>query len=383
MRVSFRRALATSAIAVSITFLAAGCLPFPPVTGNTYQFATSDCRPTSLFPVPCGSLGDRIRTLAPGDVLRIKPGVYDIDRIRIGNLTGAVDRRITVKADNPNDRPTIKGWLLMWRARYVSFENLRLQAAHATHGALSFHCGVGWTVANSELFGANATGAYWNLGIGGYQPGAPTPDSENDCRDEPRDFTITGNTFHHPYTDGSTSAIYHHIYSYFEGSTGTSGVISRNVFTGFTNGAGIKLGAAYPLAAWNVRVEFNTFHNGVRAIIMEDDVRGITFKGNLTDQIRGGGGMSGPNLSVALGAVAAANPSNVISHTYAANNTNPLQKIWGPVKEGPGVLQDGGDNAYRAGDDPQFNSTDPTVPGSFRPGNPQATAYGRYGSGSF
>ena len=336
-RRSYRRALAGGAILLSIAFLA-GCFPSPPPTGNTYTFSTSDCRAVSNYPAPCGSLAEKIKTLAPGDTLRIKPGTYNIDKMRLDNIEGTADKRITVKADVPSDRPLLRGWLTLWRADYFTLDNLRFEATYTTTpvGGLSYHCGVGWTVSNSEFFGANNTHSYWNLGIGGYQPGAPTADGPNDCANEPRNFAVTGNTFHHPYTDGSTSAVYHHIYAYFEGSAGTSGTISRNVFAGFRNGAGIKLGAANPLCAWNVRVEFNTFYDGVRALVMEDDIRGIVVNGNLTDQIRGGGGTSGPNLPVALGNTVASNPSNVISHTYAANNTNPLQRIWGPVLSAAG-----------------------------------------------
>jgi hypothetical protein len=335
------------------------------------------------YPAPCGSLADRIKALRPGDTLRIKPGTYDIGEMRIGNLAGSSSRKISVKADEASRRPTLKGFLTLWRPKYVELSNLRFQATVPARGGLSYHCGVGWSVTNSEFFGANNTHAYWNLGIGGYQPGPPTPDGANDCANEPRAFTVAGNVFHHPNVEGSTKAIYHHIYAYFEGSSGTSGTISRNIFTGFRNGAGIKLGAANRLCAWNVRIEFNTFYDGVRAIVMEDDVRGIRFKGNLTDRIRGGGGASGPHLSVALGAVAATNPTNVISHTYAANNANPLKRIWGPVKEGPGVLANGGDNPYRSSGNPQFNSTNPSAANSFRPANPTAKQYGRYASGTY
>jgi hypothetical protein len=226
-------------------------------------------------------------------------------------------------------------------------------------------CGVGWTLQNSEFFGAEQTGSVANLLVDGRSQTPAAGDAF--CPDEPRDFSISYNSFHHPYigcTPGtSTDSIYHNIYANFEGDEGTGGTINNNILAGSTCGAGIKLGTgspARPQGAWGVTIQDNTFYNGVRAVVTQNDIRGTTFVGNLTDLIVYPHSIN-PHIPFALGNLAAATPPNTIAHTYAARNLNPNGLVWGPILDNqPGVLTDNGDNPFRSGDNPNFNCVDPT-----------------------
>jgi hypothetical protein len=353
-------------------------------------FAPSDCVSVAAYAAPCGSLGLKLRALAANTVLKLQPGTYDIGKMRVDNIAGTAAQRITIQAADPSRPPLLRGWLSLWGAHYVTLDHMQFEATETTSnnggpaGGLAMTCGYGWTVTNSKFFGANNTGSFWNFGINGTAVSNPAG-----CVDEPRNFLISGNTFTDPYVtpNDPSQSVYNHLYAFFEGTPGTSGVISRNVFVGAHNGAAIKLGTSSANAAQNVRVEFNTFYDSMRAILLEE-VKGTVVCGNLTDKIAGGGGMSGKNLSVALGATdPSATPANVISHTYAADNINthvPML-IWGPVLSAfPNAgLTDGGDNAIRTGDDPQWNSTDPAVAGAFTPANTAAKPYGARGTGAF
>jgi hypothetical protein len=370
--------------AALVAALLVGCTPNDPQI-----WTTADCAPAppSFGDAPCGSLGYKLRSLVAGDTLRIQPGTYEIGKMRIDNMPGTSGSkgRILITADDADNPPILDGWLSLWGADWVVLDNLIFYGTETTSnsggpaGGLSYTCGTNNTVKNSEFYGANETASLWNLGIGGNKSGSGAAN----CPNEPSGLTISNNIFRLPYTDGSTATIYHHIYAFFEGDAGTSATITRNIFHGFKNGAGIKIGTSSDNSGQNVTISFNTFYDGTRAILLEDLVKGTIINGNLIDKIVYAGSIN-PHIPVALGNVTAQTPENIISHTYAANNKNPNHLVFGPILNGmPGVLTDGGDNPYRAINNPNFNSTDPTVPGAFQPGNAAAQPYGVYGTGNF
>jgi hypothetical protein len=354
------------------------------------SFGPGKCAPVSAYRAPCGSLGIALRGLRANTVLKLQPGTYDIGKMRVDNVSGTAAQRVIIKAADTSRPPLLRGWLSLWSAHYVTLDHVQFQATETTSnnggpaGGLSFTCGVGWAVTHSKFFGAKNTGSLWNLGIGGTAVTQPSG-----CVDEPRGFLVGGNTFKDAYVtpNDPSQSVYHHIYAFFEGTPGTSGSITRNLFVGARNGAGIKLGAPTKYAARNVRVTYNTFYNDLRAVVLEE-VKGTVLCGNLTDRIIGGGGLSGKNLSVALGATdPRANPRNTIAHTYAADNTNTHvpKLIWGPVlSDFPNAnLVNLGDNVIRSGGDPQWTSTNPDAAYTFTPTNSAAKPYGARGTGSF
>jgi hypothetical protein len=390
MRTSVRTiVLALGLVGLGLTGLAA-CTP-------AITFATSDCAADAGHPeAPCGSLAAKIESLQPGDTLEIKPGTYDIGYSRLNDIHGTADKPITITASDPSQPPTLTGWLSLWSAQYVTLDHLRLQAtwSASSHGgpagALSYMCGVGWRVQNSEIFGADHTQAVWNLLINGKKAAsAPSASSapSSECPGQPVGFVVSGNVFHNSYVPPTCTGDpkWHHIYANFEGDADTGGTISRNLFVGNRCGAGIKLGTGdqtQPRGARNVRIEYNTFYDGARAILLQNDIRGTTIVRNLTDRIVFPYNIN-RSIPVALGTVTAATPPNTIAHTFAANNLNQNGRVWGPVQSnGIGVLSDLCDNKFRSGDDPQWNSTDYTVANSFTPANATASKYGRFGHGT-
>lgn len=366
-----------------------GCPPAP------FVFGPGDCAPNAVYPQsPCGSLAAKIANLLPDESINLQPGTYDVGFSLIKHVHGTSAQPITVRAADPAQPPTLKGWLSLWDFQYVTFDHMRFQATWSSTehggpaGGIAYMCGVGWKVQNSEFFGADQTLAFWNLLINGKKATtAPNP-PDSECPGEPSGFVVSNNVFHNPRIAGcpTTDAPYHHIYANFEGDAGAGGTISRNLFVGNTCGGGIKLGTgsdSRPKGAWNVHIEYNTFYDGARAVVFQNDIRGTVLNRNLTDKIVYPHSIN-PSISIALGTVAAQTPANTIAHTFAANNLNPNHRVWGPVRnDGIGILTDLCDNVYRATDDPGWNSTDYTVANSFTPSNNNAKPYGRFGTGAF
>src|SRR3954452_735209 len=387
MRMTVRTTLlALGLIGLGLTGLAA-CTP-------AITFGPGDCAADSHFAdSPCGSLGAKVKTLQPGDTLKLEPGTYDIGYLRLADIHGTSGSPITITASDTTQPPLLTGLLGLAGAQYVTLDHLRLDAtwtstAHGgPGGALSFTCGVGWRGQNSEIFGADQTQAVWNLLINGKKADtAPNPPG-SECAGEPAGFVVSGNVFHNSYVPPTCNddPKWHHIYANFEGDDNTGGTISRNLFYGNRCGAGIKLGTGDQTrtkGARNVDIEYNTFYDGARAILLQNDIRGTTIVRNLTDKIVFPHSVN-RSIPVALGTVTAATPPNTIAHTFAANNLNQNGRVWGAVQSNNvGVLSDLCDNKFRPGDDPQWNSTDYTVANSFTPANATAQKYGRFGHGA-
>jgi hypothetical protein len=170
-----------------------------------------------------------IDDLRPGETLKIQAGTYDVEALRLDSR-GTANNRITIMAADPQHRPLLRGMTMMRSTHYVTLMNLRFRAAVSGRPAVSFQCGVGWALLGSDVSGASATGAFSNMNITGTQPGGPSPDTGDECPDEPRDFRIHGNAFFDPYTnpnlEGSTAGYYHNVYCSFEGTSRTSGIIA-------------------------------------------------------------------------------------------------------------------------------------------------------------
>jgi hypothetical protein len=374
-------------VPAAFVLAAAGCLPAVPGPGNgaVKSFSVAQCagRAAPDHGTGCMTpLRNAIEALRPGETLKIQPGTYDIDAMRI-DVKGTETNRVTVMAADPQRRPLLRGMTLMRGANYVTLLNLRFRAAVDHRPAVAFQCGVGWALVGSDASGASATGAFSNLNIDGTQPGGPSRDDGNECPDEPRDFRVHGNAFFDPYTDpnleGTGSGSYHNIYCNFEGTARTSGIIDRNLFVGMANGAGIKLGNSEEnggLGPWNVRVLSNTFVNGRSAIVVYGDVRRNEITGNLVAHMRGG---PADTNGVAVKVNTVPSPSNTIDHTYGFDVTS----IWESEHEDGSTLDAGPDNRVRGNPDFDPNFDDPTGVDGLKPRAPAAQPYGRYGTGKY
>jgi hypothetical protein len=354
---------------------------------DVVTFGPDDCAFDSRWPdSTCGTLAATMLNLEAGDTLQLEPGTYEIGFFDLRNrstapvLDGQSDNPIVITAEDPANPPLLHGWIALWGVRYLTIDHIRFQAgwSASSHGGpgggLAMLCGVGWKLQNSEFFGAADTGSVANLLVDG-RGVTGTPGNDGACPGEPRGFSISYNSFHHPYigcTPGtSTDSIYHNIYANFEGTydegtgVGSGGSIAHNIFEGFKCGAGIKLGTgseSRPTGPWGVTIERNTFYDGVRAVVTQNDIRRTTFKRNLTDKIVYPRSIN-PHIPFALGNLPAfpAPYTNTIAKTYAARNLNEDGLVWGPILDGlPGELTDNGDNLFRPGDDPAFNCVDPT-----------------------
>jgi len=307
--------------------------------------------------------------LRPGDTLTIAPGTYDVGNLGVNTRLADMTGRITITAADPSRPPTLRGRVQLWKPRNVTLSNLRLEATLAGSPALSSVCGTGWEVRNSHIFGASKTGSYSNFTIAG---------NASDCPGEPRDFRVSENVFTDPYTDPTlhdhpdmsvraTAVIYHHIYATFNGTPGTGGVIERNVFVGNRNGAGVKLGNLKgELGPANVRVRFNSFYDGVWAVLLAYDSRNHVIEGNLVDRMRGG-------PKSAYGAAVAVSELTTVSNTVANNYGYNVQKNWADLKTGSTVNE----AANVLGPSPLYTGW------LLQPTRPEAQPYGRWGTGAF
>ncbi|MDZ7733941.1 MAG: right-handed parallel beta-helix repeat-containing protein [Acidimicrobiia bacterium] len=357
-----------------------------PATGDTVEgeLTPDDCD------TDCGAvLRASIEALDAGETLQIAPGTYDIGKVSIDDVGGTAEEPIVVTASDLGERPQLVGHLLLTRPDHLRLDGLDLRADVQGDPALAVRCGVGWEVTRSDFSGASETKAFSNLLVSGTQPGAPNPDGNIACEDEPRDFLIAGNCLSDPYVDPDLDQHpdprqrtqrnwYHNLYLSFEGSGRTSGTVERNIFTGNANGSGVKLGAGRdnPWGPDNVVVANNTFVSGRTGVVLTETVNDNTLVGNLFDDLEG---------EVAAGEGVAVFPHNLdgsgneVSHSLAYD----VGVIVAAPVEGDSVI-DGVDNRVVDGD-PDFVTRDdePTSCRDFDPRDPRADAYGRYGSGEF
>jgi len=348
-------------------------VPASPAGAATKTFSVANCasRVSATHGAGCGeALSHAVRWLNPGDVLKIAPGTYDVGKLGLAPYNDGPNRsRITITAQDASRPPLIRGDVRLHKPYNVTLSRLRFQATVSGASALGILCGTGWRLERSHVFGASKTRAFSNLTIAG---------DRAQCPDEPRGFTVANNVFNQPYTNPNlqdhpdpdirvTAVAYHNVYTTFEGSPATSGVIERNLFIGNRNGSGVKLGSAGDRGPWNVKVRFNTFYDGAYAVLLAYDVRNNALNGNLVVDMRGGPA-SADGAAVAVSELR--DTSNTIAHTYG----HEIKKVWADIKTGS-RLTVGPDNAIRPS--PRFWGY------LLHPTYDPAKPYGRYGDGSF
>jgi len=354
-----------TAAALSALGVSSFVVPGAPLT------ARAEAAGTTRTVGPGVNLKAALIALKPGDTLALLPGVYRTGMVSPPPATLAIgaDRkmhrgtpsaRITVRAADPSKRPLILGELKLWGATYWTLDGLRVQAVDRTRDALYMGGGTGWTVKNSEFFGASVTNAYSNVTISSdsYGTGAP------------RGFMFTGNCVHDAgrSTGRARYGTDHNIYVSYAGDRGSGGVISRNVIFNHANGVGIKLGnGGIPRAPgpWNVQVAYNTIAQGGRQVFLHADVRGNTISRNILADSTQPFGVVKTTVSVYLNQVIGG--GNGFANNYATGST-----MFSFGKS----ARIGVDNVVRPS--PHFSGSGC---GGFRPTTPAAVGYGRYGSG--
>jgi hypothetical protein len=303
--------------------------------------------------------------LKPGDTLGLYGGNYTTNYLRMyaeGHLSttiakGTATKPITLTSVDPALPATLLGGLQLSFADYWHISNLNFTATVKGTSALYMDGGVGWSVTGSEFTGARATGSYANVAIAGSKGG-------------PSKFTFSGNCV---YAGGMAhKGADQNIYVAFPGSAATSGTISRNIIYAAPYGQAIKLGnggTAGALGPWNVVVSNNTMVSNGRQVLLFGNVRNNKIVGNLfvTATTRF---VSNPQTTqVYVSAVARS--GNLIRGNYGYSAS---MFSFDPSKV---AVYSANINSNAASADPRFNAT--TTCGVFKPANPAAAKFGRYG----
>jgi hypothetical protein len=241
-------------------------------------------RPAAVGPrVITAHAGDNLKALLqslyPGDTLRLAPGaIFNTGYLSLyggavgGIRLGSSAAPITVTSADPSNPARIVGGLMLTRANYWRLSGLQFVATATGKSALYMSGGVGWSVTNSEFWGADRTGSYANVAIGGTATyGSPSR------------FVFAGNCLHNA-GQTSRSNTDQNLYVSFAGSSGTSGGIARNIIWGSPNGSAIKLGnggSTGELGPWNVAITNNTLISNGRQLMITGNVRNNLIRSNL------------------------------------------------------------------------------------------------------
>ena len=309
----------------------------------------SDANP-GTFAAPKRSVAQGLATLSPGDTLYLRGGTYVENITATAIRSGTPSAPISVR-NFPGERPVIKGLLWLKEASWWTLDGINVTwnpANPSKRHMVKFTNGVGWTLKNSELWGARS---YAALLVAGTEAGLPA------------NWRVTGNCIHDTYASNGTNQD-HLIYTNTGTNPGT-GVIERNLLFNARNGEGVKLGGPAPTlgGAANVTVRNNTIHNVAQGVLVGWQAHNIAISRNIID-IAGGNYANIRGYQLDGSNVTAAN--NIGAHARAFLQNDP----------GYDAIRDAGGNRFPV--DPRFHSVSGCD--GFRPLNPVASAYGRYGN---
>ena len=328
-----------------------------------------------------------VARLHPGDTLKLRPGTYSVGWAKFyagpfpgshGNFSpGTAAAPITITAEDPNNRPLLRGILAFQGGDYVILDHLRVEATVPNWPALRMTDGVGWSVRNSEFFGAKNTHALANVEIGGgvnpLRPGQPSR------------FTFLYNAVHDASNTAARAAAHseHNIYVYFHGSRTSGGLIQRNLIWGHPNGTGIKLGdgGAYNSPGpWGVTVAFNTIASGGRQIMLHGNIRNNKIVGNLFWRATQSFVSDPRTTQVYVHEVTGG--GNVLSYNYAYGSSMFMFDVRHPFTPSASIVHNAANRLSAARTtDPRFSLA--YLSWGWLTSNPAVAAYGRYGTGKF
>lgn len=307
-------------------------------------------------------LNDAVSVLKAGDTVKIEPGVYDLGswRPRLGTFghhaVGTAAAPITFTGADPARPPLLRGALKLDGANYWHLSRLRIQGNISTTDTLTFNGGTGWSLMNSEVFGATQTGAFANVVVAKTSP-----------QPMPTNWVIADNSIHGGGRDASKAGKLHEIYLTAVGDA-RRGLIVRNSLYDTPEGATVKIGSGgleNSPGISGVQVTDNTMFNNFEQVLLHGKVSNNFVEANLmirSTRHMGDGNTAGVYLAGVTGT------HNVIRGNYSYSVTRPIYN-----NDSTGHFTDGGKNTNGA--DPRFDST--TLTG-FHPRTAAAKAYGRY-----
>lgn len=236
-------------------------------------------RTTTLSSSTVEDFRSAVRALRAGDTLRLRPGVYDIGRLKPPLAKGRPDATIRITAADPARPPEIRGYLIMEDADYWVLTRLKMVATSPGEPALKMSGGRGWAVTASEITGAASVRALTNVAI----------DSNRYTGTPPSDWQFSFNCVHDASVrPAGSSAGYHNIYVNARG--GARGLIARNSLFNAPDGSNIKVGDGgdpRTPGATGVRIENNTMHNASNQVLLFGNIAGISVTRNLFISSRG------------------------------------------------------------------------------------------------
>jgi hypothetical protein len=295
---------------------------------------------------PFASVTAGLMALAPGDTLLIRGGTYDERVVEPPIRPGTPDAPITVAA-YPGERPVIRGLFWLVGPDYWTIEGLEVtwhSANQPTDHLVKITDGVGWTVRDSEFWGAESFAA---MLVAGTRPGQPDA------------WRITGSCIHSTRATNATNQD-HNLYVN-TGLEAGEGIIEGNIFFDAANGQNIKLGgprSAPDDGAANVTIRYNTMDHAAQSMLLAGGTTNVTIERNIV------GGSFAPWLVRGFQLTGEAN--------VVRDNVGYGADQWINVDDGFGGLRDGGRNRFV---DPAY---DDVGCDGFRPTNRLLNGHGRW-----
>ncbi len=308
-----------------------------------------------------------VDVLKAGDSVLVAPGTYDMGRGETGGVwrprlgtfghraLGTPTAPIVFTAADPAHAPLLTGSIKLDGANYWRLSHLRVQGTVRTTDTLTFNGGTGWSLTDSEVFGARATGALANVVVSKVTFGMPT------------NWTIAHDAIHDGGAVAAKAGMQHEIYLTAVGNAGHA-VIRNNALYNTSEGAAVKIGnggLANAPGISGVSVVNNTMYANFEQVVLHGAVSNNLIQRNLmvlSTRRQGNGNTVGVYVHQLAGA------NNVIRDNYLSAVTTPIY-----ASPGSSGFRDGGGNIRSV--DPRF---DHVLAWSFHPGTAAARAYGRW-----
>jgi len=316
---------------------------------------------------PWETLRHALTSINPGQVLYVREGTYREDLRKMSLNQGSEDERVLVQA-YPGDSPLVRGLVWLRQPSYWTIDGLDVTwdtaIAKPPPHMVKVTGGVGWTWANSRIWGAVEAA---NVFITGWE------------NDEPADWEFVGNCVHDP-VPGGTSQRGSNLTVGDMGPESGPGLIERNLLFGVENGRNLTLGfrrGPDQGGPTDVDVWFNTLYDSYTAIAVAGDTSDVSVERNILGDIESLtfvrskrlAGAGGVRVQVNLGLA----PNGYFEKPEFRQRLRFFQ-----TPEYDGKL-----GAYRSGntivDDVSFEDT--TTCGGFTTTNSVALPYGRDGIG--
>ncbi len=306
-----------------------------------------------------------VSVLQAGDSVLVAPGTYDMGRGEPGGIwrprlgtyghraLGTPTAPIVFTAADAAHPPLLTGSIKLDGANYWRLSHLRIQGTVRTTDTLTFNGGTGWSLSDSEVFGARATGALANVVVSRVTFGMPT------------NWTIAHDAIHDGGAVASKAGMQHEIYLTAVGNAGHA-VIRNNALYNTSEGAAVKIGnggLANAPGISGVSVVDNTMYANFEQVVLHGAVSNNLIQRNLmvlSTRKMGNGNTVGVYVHELAGS------NNVIRDNYLYAVTTPIF-----VGAGSRGFTDGGGNIRSV--DPRF---DHVLAWAFHPGTAAARAYG-------